>query len=57
VSTGGGTSPLWNHTGNELFYRSGNKMMAVSVAATPDVRLSTPRVIFERPYAYGGQLP
>jgi Tol biopolymer transport system component len=53
VSTGGGTSPLWNHTGNELFYRSGNKMMAVSIATTPDATLSTPRVIFERPYAYG----
>jgi Tol biopolymer transport system component len=53
VSTGGGTSPLWNHIGNELFYRSGNKMMSVSVATTPDPTLSTPRVIFERPYAYG----
>ena len=35
VSTDGGTSPLWNPTGGELFYRSGNKMMAVSVATTP----------------------
>ncbi len=53
VSTGGGTSPLWNRTGNELFYRNGNKMMAVSVSTTPDATLATPRVIFERPYAYG----
>lgn len=53
VSTGGGTSPLWNHTGNELFYRNGNKMMAVSVATTPDPTLATPRVIFEGPYSYG----
>ena len=53
VSTGGGTSPLWNPTGNELFYRNGNKMMAVSVSTTPDATLATPRVIFERPYAYG----
>jgi hypothetical protein len=44
--------PRWNRTGNELFYRSGNKMMAVSVSATPDVTLATPRVIFEPPYAY-----
>ena len=51
VSTGGGTSPLWNHTGNELFYRNGNKMMAVSVATTPDLKLATPRVIFEGPYS------
>jgi hypothetical protein len=50
---GDGTSPLWSHTGNELFYRSGNKMMGVSVSTTPDATLATPRVIFERPYAYG----
>ena len=53
VSTGGGTSPLWNPTGNELFYRNGNKMMAVSVSTTPDATLAAPRVIFERAYAYG----
>ena len=56
VSTAGGTSPLWNHTGNELFYRNGNKMMAVSVATTPDVTLATPRVIFEGPYSYSSSI-
>jgi Tol biopolymer transport system component len=53
VSTGGGTSPLWSRTGKELFYRDGNKMMAVSISTTPDVRLAPARVIFEQPYAYG----
>jgi Tol biopolymer transport system component len=53
VSTGGGTSPLWNRTGNELFYRNGNRMMSVSVATTPDPTLATPRVLFERSYSYG----
>ena len=53
VSTGGGTSPLWNPTGSELFYRNGNKMMAVAVSTASDATLATPRVIFERPYAYG----
>ena len=57
VSTAGGTAPLWNHTGKELFYRNGNKMMAVSVATTPDVTLRTPRVIFEGPYSSAAQLP
>ena len=52
VSTSGGTSPLWNHSGNELFYRNGNKMMAVSIATTPDLKLAPPRVIFEGPYSY-----
>jgi Tol biopolymer transport system component len=53
VSTGGGTSPLWNPAGNELFYRNGNRMMAVSVPTTPDATLAAPRVIFEAPYSYG----
>ena len=56
VSTGGGTAPLWNHSGNELFYRNGNKMMAVSVATTPDVTLATPRVLFEGPYSFGSTI-
>jgi serine/threonine-protein kinase len=53
VSTDGGTSPLWNHDGKELFYRNGTKMMAVSVSHTPDLTLATPRVIFEQRYGYG----
>src|SRR5262249_14951174 len=28
VSTEGGTSPVWNRNGRELFYRDGNKIMA-----------------------------
>ena len=31
ISTEGGTEPVWNPNGRELFYRSGNKMMAVDV--------------------------
>jgi eukaryotic-like serine/threonine-protein kinase len=53
VSTDGGTSPLWSPTGTELFYRNGNKMMAVSVSTTPDVTLATPRLLFEQRYGYG----
>ena len=56
VSTDGGTSPLWNPTGDELFYRNGNKMMAVSFSATPDVTLATPRLLFEQRYAYGSTI-
>src|SRR5262249_49032752 len=29
VSTDGGTEPVWNPNGRELFYRNGNKMMVV----------------------------
>ena len=31
-------------TGNELFYRGGNKMMAVAVTTTPEVALAAPRM-------------
>jgi Tol biopolymer transport system component len=53
ISTQGGTQPLWNPSGKEIFYRSGDKMMAVDVTTTPHVTLSTPRVLFEQRYAYG----
>jgi serine/threonine-protein kinase len=53
VSTDGGTQPLWNPNGKEIFYRSANKMMAVDVKTTPDVVLSTPRLLFEGRYAFG----
>ena len=36
-----------------IFYRIGNKMMAVDVATAPAVSLSTPRLLFEQPYAFG----
>jgi serine/threonine-protein kinase len=53
VSTDGGTHLRWNRNGKELFYRNGNKMMVVDVSASPDLRLSRPRVLFEQRYAFG----
>ena len=53
VSTQGGTQPVWNPTGKEIFYRNGDKMMVVELTTTPEVKLSTPRVLFEQRYAYG----
>jgi hypothetical protein len=44
---------VWNPTGKEIFYRNGDKMMVVELTTTPDVRLSTPRLLFEQRYAYG----
>ncbi len=53
VSTDGGSYPMWRRDGKELFYRSGNKMMAVTVASTgSDLTLSVPRVLFERRYGF-----
>jgi Tol biopolymer transport system component len=51
ISTEGGTQPVWNRNGKELFYRSGDKMMAVDIATQPGVSVGKPRVLFERQYA------
>ena len=53
ISTQGGTQALWNPNGKEIFYRNGDKMMAVEVTTTPEVKLSAPRVLFEKRYAFG----
>jgi eukaryotic-like serine/threonine-protein kinase len=51
ISTDSGTEPLWNRNGRELFYRSGNKMMAVQVTTQPAFSASKPTVLFEKEYA------
>jgi hypothetical protein len=53
VSTDGGTAPMWNRNGRELFYRNGAKMLAVTVSSDPELSLSAPALVFERPYSYG----
>jgi serine/threonine-protein kinase len=57
VSTEGGTHPRWNPNGKELFYRNGNRMMAVTVDVSkpPTPMLSRPWVLFEQRYVFAGQ--
>jgi Tol biopolymer transport system component len=43
----GGEQPIWSPTGSELFYRSGNKMMSVSVRTEPTFRAGKPEMLFE----------
>jgi serine/threonine protein kinase/Tol biopolymer transport system component len=50
ISTQGGTEPVWNPNGRELFYRSGDKMMAVEITAQPSFSVGKPKVLFEGPY-------
>jgi len=52
ISTDGGTEPVWNPNGQELFYRNGNKMMAVDVTTQPSFSGGKPRMLFE-----GGYVP
>jgi Tol biopolymer transport system component len=50
ISADGGREPVWAHNGRELFYRSGDKMMAAEVATQPTFNAATPRLLFRGPY-------
>ena len=50
ISTEGGTEPVWNRNGRELFYRSGSKMMAVDVTTQPSFAAGNPRMLFQGDY-------
>jgi serine/threonine-protein kinase len=52
VSTDGGYEPVWNTNGKELFYRNGNRMMAVTVQTDGDLILGRPTVLFEGRFVY-----
>ena len=41
---------MWNPNGRELFYRSGDKMMAVDIATQPGFAAGKPRMLFEGSY-------
>jgi hypothetical protein len=50
ISTEGGTEPVWNRNGKELFYRSGDKMMAVNITTQPSFSVGKPKMLFRGPY-------
>jgi eukaryotic-like serine/threonine-protein kinase len=50
ISTDGGTEPVWNRNGRELFYRQGDKMMAVEVTTQPTFSVNKPRMLFDGQY-------
>ncbi len=52
VSTGGGTEPVWARNGRELFYRNGDKMMAVQIGIESGFRAGKPRLLFEGSYEH-----
>jgi hypothetical protein len=47
ISTDGGYEPLWSRDAKELFYRSGDKMMVVTIETEPEFKASTPRELFK----------
>jgi Tol biopolymer transport system component/predicted Ser/Thr protein kinase len=50
ISTEGGSEPVWNPKGRELFYRAGKKMMAVDVTTEGTFSVGKPKVLFEGTY-------
>jgi Tol biopolymer transport system component len=48
ISTDGGQQPLWSRDGKELFYRSGDKMMAATVRTEPELDVAEITELFER---------
>jgi serine/threonine-protein kinase len=53
ISIGGGKEPVWSRDGRELFYRSANRVLAVTVATQPTFRAGKPAALFEGDYTYG----
>lgn len=53
ISTEGGNQPRWSRDAKELFYRNGDKMMAVEISTGSGFTAGAPKVLFERQYAYG----
>ena len=54
ISAEGGGEPVWARNCRELFYRNGDKMMAVPITTQPAFRAGTPRMLFEEPNYIGG---
>jgi Tol biopolymer transport system component len=50
ASTDGGASPIWARDGKQLFYRNGNRVMAVDITADQTFTSGTPKLLFEGPY-------
>jgi Tol biopolymer transport system component/DNA-binding winged helix-turn-helix (wHTH) protein len=51
VSVGGGKEPRWSSDSHELFFRRGDRMMAVDVQSKSTFKADRAHVLFEGPYA------
>ena len=50
ISTNGGDSPLWSPDGKELFYRSGDSILAAEVETEPVFKPLNPKILFKGTY-------
>jgi eukaryotic-like serine/threonine-protein kinase len=53
VSLHGGTEPVWAHSGRELFFRSGDSLMAAAVSSRPTFTVTGRRLLFTGSFASG----
>jgi hypothetical protein len=53
VSLDGGTEPVWAHGGRELFFRSGDSLMAAAVVLSPSFAVTGRRLLFTGSYLSG----
>jgi Tol biopolymer transport system component len=53
VSSGGGVEPRWSRDGKELFYFSGQTLMAVPVSLRPTFSNGAPAALFDAPVQAG----
>jgi serine/threonine-protein kinase len=56
ISTDGGDEPVWSRNGRELYYRNGDKMMAVPIQTTPTFTAGAPKTLFEGQFTRLGWL-
>jgi serine/threonine protein kinase/Tol biopolymer transport system component len=54
ISSGGGVRPVWSRNDPEIFYRNGNKLMAVPVRTSPSFSAGTPQALFQADYFNSG---
>ncbi len=47
ISRGPGALPMWSRDGREIFYRNGNKMMAVRIQGSEELQAAAPELLFE----------
>jgi serine/threonine-protein kinase len=53
ISNNGGTDPMWRHDMKELFYRSGDSMMAVDVSVGSTLHPGKPKQLWQGRYDAG----
>ena len=53
LSSDGGTDPIWNRGGQEIFYRNADKMMVVPVSTAGGFKAGKPRLLWEGHYSQG----